>query len=202
MDGCNTIRNGGHEMRKLVPLACSYPAQRMAGRRLRVLGLGCLALLVGCGGDDASLRGDPRCRLSAADEAMLAAVNQARSSPRACGGSRYPAAPALRWNCALATAAQRHSSDMAQHGIFSHTGSDGLSVAERATNAGYAWRAIGENIARGYSDVDAVMQGWLGSSEHCANIMSAAFADLGAAAASHPNTSSQPYWTQVFGRQR
>ena len=94
--------------------------------------------------------------------------------------------------------------DMANNNFFSHTGSDGSSAGDRATRAGYSWSAWGENIAAGvpYSAVSAVMQGWIDSPGHCANLMNANFSNLGAAKFSNPASTYNVYWTQAFGRPR
>ena len=42
-----------------------------------------------------------------------------------------------------------HAQDMAKKNFFEHQGSDGSTVAARATKVGYDWRSIGENIAAG-----------------------------------------------------
>jgi len=55
----------------------------------------------------------------------------------------------LIWNEALARAAQKHSTDMSINNFFSHSGSDGLQVWDRANAEGYEYRYIGENIAAG-----------------------------------------------------
>ncbi|GAL02675.1 probable transmembrane protein [Photobacterium aphoticum] len=57
-------------------------------------------------------------------EQMLNAVNQARAQEQNCGGEIMPAVPALTWDYDLQEAAFRHSSDMANGGFMSHTGSD------------------------------------------------------------------------------
>jgi uncharacterized protein YkwD len=140
--------------------------------------------------------------LADTDRAMLDAVNSARASPRSCGGQPYAAAPALNWSCPLAAAASRHSRDMATHDFMSHTGSDGLKLSDRVSAAGYSWSAIGENVAAGQRSVDTVLQSWLQSPGHCANIMNPAYRDLGAASAESSGSRYSPYWTQVFGRSR
>jgi len=142
------------------------------------------------------------CTLSAEDKAMLDAVNAARAQGRSCGGSYYQAAPALTWSCGLSKVALGHSTDMATHNFFSHTGSDGLTVGQRVSNAGYRWSAVGENIAAGYADVTKVMDGWLKSAGHCANIMNRNYTQLGAASYRSSGSSYGIYWTQVFARPR
>jgi len=146
--------------------------------------------------------GNGDCSMSAEDQAMLEAVNAARSQARTCGTSNFAAAAPLTWNCKLKSAAFVHSSDMADNNYFSHTGSDGSSVADRVTQAGYSWSSVGENIAAGtpYSAVSAVMQGWLDSPGHCANIMRSSYTEFGASKDSSPTSTYGVYWTQVFGR--
>ncbi|KAF4033882.1 putative SCP domain-containing protein [Phytophthora infestans] len=54
---------------------------------------------------------------------------------------------------------------------MAHDGSDGSSMSERITQAGYDWSAVAENVAAGQVDVDAVMVAWINSPEHLENIM-------------------------------
>jgi uncharacterized protein YkwD len=135
--------------------------------------------------------------------AILAAVNAARAHQTYCGAQHFDAAPALAWNDALAEAALAHSSDMARQRYFNHQGKDGRMVGERALQAGYRWRRIGENIAVGQTAVAEVVAGWMASPGHCANIMQPAFSEMGAAYAIN-RSGEQPraYWTQVFGAPR
>jgi hypothetical protein len=76
-----------------------------------------------------------------------------------------------RWHAALA-----HSLDMARQRYFSHQGKDGRQVGERALQAGYHWRRIGENIAVEQESADEAVAGWLSIPGHCANIMNRDFA--------------------------
>jgi uncharacterized protein YkwD len=100
-------------------------------------------------------------------------------------------------NGALHAAAQRESNDMAAHTTMSHTGSDGSTVATRATAAGYSWHTIGENIAVGYTSASGVMSGWMNSAGHRANILNGAFEDIGVAVAT--GADGRKYWTMVLG---
>ncbi len=133
---------------------------------------------------------------------VLALVNEARAKPRRCGSQAFAATRPVRLNATLHAVADVHAADMARYNYFSHTGRDGGHVAERATRAGYVWRAIGENIAAGQMQADAVMQGWLNSPGHCANLMSPAYTDMGAAFAVNTQSSGGIYWAQVFGTVR
>lgn len=133
-------------------------------------------------------------------QSILDAVNRARATPRNCGSRHFDAARPLTWNRSLATAAQSHSSDMARKSYFSHQGTDGSEVSDRAKHAGYHYSGIGENIAAGQRTADEVMAGWLASPGHCANIMDRWFTEMGSAyALGGGGGNNHPYWTQVFG---
>ncbi|MEU6076693.1 CAP domain-containing protein [Micromonospora sp. NPDC047074] len=98
----------------------------------------------------------------------------------------------------LTTAAQRHSQDQADHRNMSHTGSDGSNPGTRLDRVGYAWRTYGENVAWNQQTPAAVMDAWMNSSGHRANIVNCAFTEIGVGVAS----SNGPYWTQVFAAPR
>jgi uncharacterized protein YkwD len=82
---------------------------------------------------------------------MLGMINADRTAPSTLEETKGLARP-LQWDDKLAEVARQHSEDMAQHGFFSHTGSDGSDPALRASKAGIPWRCTGENIAK-VSDV-------------------------------------------------
>lgn len=130
---------------------------------------------------------------------VISLVNDARSRARRCGDRLMAAAPPVRANARLRAAAAVHASDMAGLSFFSHTGTDGSQVAERARRSGYAWRAVGENIAAGQMKADDAMQGWLKSPSHCANLMQPGYTEMGLAFAVNPQSESGVYWVQVFG---
>ncbi|MGK5522375.1 CAP domain-containing protein, partial [Micromonospora sp. URMC 107] len=98
----------------------------------------------------------------------------------------------------LTTAAQRHSQDQADHRNMSHTGSDGSDPGDRLDRVGYAWRTYGENVAWNQQTPAAVMDAWMNSPGHRANILNCAFTEIGVGVAS----SNGPYWTQVFAAPR
>ncbi len=138
------------------------------------------------------------CTPTADQQAMLTLVNEARAAARNCGDEAFGAAQPLTWNCQLADAARVHSQDMSGNNFFSHTGSDGLKVSDRVTATGYSWRAVGENIAAGYSDESQTVTALLGSPGHCANIMNPDFREFGSAVAFTDRVVYPSYWTQVF----
>lgn len=132
---------------------------------------------------------------------MLALVNQARATPRICGEQAYGAAPPLTWNATLAGAALGHSRDMADKHYFNHKEPGGSTPPVRATQAGYRWSRVSENIASGQRTVAEAVAGWLDSPGHCANIMNPVVTEMGAAYAVNPASENRTlYWTQMFGR--
>ncbi|ENP8393403.1 CAP domain-containing protein [Vibrio alginolyticus] len=135
-------------------------------------------------------------------EQMLAAVNSARSTTQQCGATTMLPVGALTWSYDLESAAYRHSSDMANSDFMSHTGSDGSKMSDRVNATGYAWSAIGENVAVGQSSINAVVNAWLSSEGHCLNIMSADFDQMGASLVENHSARYGYYWTQVFAKQR
>ena len=101
---------------------------------------------------------------------------------------------ALTLNSQLNAAADAHSEDMYVNNYFDHTGLDGSKPWDRAARAGYGSSFIGENIAAGYGSAEAVMNGWMNSSGHRANILNCSYNHLGVGLSSGGN-----YWTQLFG---
>lgn len=133
------------------------------------------------------------------DEAVLMRVNAARGIGRSCGGEPFEAAPAIRWSAKLAEAATQHARDMAARRYFSHNSPEGGSVADRVLAADYRFRALGENIAAmPAKNAELVVEGWLKSPGHCANIMNRQFTEIGAAVASSAGV-QMAHWVLVLG---
>lgn len=135
---------------------------------------------------------------------LLAQINRARAQARSCGAVAAPAAAPLAWDGALASAADGYSADMAANDFISagHLGSDGSTMAQRITRAGYAWRSIGENVAAGSASAIATVQQWLDSPPHCQNLMNASFVQVGGACRANPNSTYRYYWTIDLGAPR
>lgn len=104
----------------------------------------------------------------------------------------------------LAAAADRHSQDMAEKNYFSHTQPDGDRLADRVKDEGYKYMRVGENIAAGYKTPEAVVEGWMNSSGHRANILNPNFKELGVGYYKDPDAADtyDHYWTQVFGTEQ
>ncbi len=109
----------------------------------------------------------------------------------------------LRLNEKLNQSAQAHSQDMAIADYFSHTGANGSNAGDRAASAGYYYSSLGENIAAGYITPQEVVQGWMNSPGHRANIMNAGYQELGIGyyylANDTGSVNYNYYWTQEFG---
>jgi uncharacterized protein YkwD len=133
---------------------------------------------------------------------VLRLTNEARSQPRNCGDRFFDASPPLRSDPLLDRAAASHAQEMARHGLLEHEGRDGSSPADRVTRAGYRWRSVGENIASGQTTAEQVVQEWLRSPTHCANLMSPGFAEMGLAYAVNVDSAGGIYWVQELGRPR
>lgn len=132
-------------------------------------------------------------------QALLAHLNVARSTARQCGSQSFAASAPLTWNATLGSTAEAHSRAMANGNFFDHQDPDGRTPGDRAELAGYSGQRIGENIAAGLDNARKVVDGWLASPGHCANLMSPQFSELGAAYANDPKSDAGIYWTAVFG---
>lgn len=112
-------------------------------------------------------------------EHMVVEVNKLRAAGCRCGNSNMPPVGPLQWNDRLAAAASQHNLDMAQSGELNHTGTDGSTAGDRLERNGYRWRSYGENIASGFTGMDAVLRAWVDSPGHCRNIMNESFEEIG-----------------------
>jgi uncharacterized protein YkwD len=112
---------------------------------------------------------------------ILDEINKIRVSGCMCGNDELPPAGKLTWSDQLEKAATRHATDMYKHDNLDHKGTDGSDLGDRATDAGYEWSMVGENIAWGHPTIKEAVEGWISSPEHCKNMMSPVFKDMGAA---------------------
>lgn len=136
-----------------------------------------------CPGEGAAVR---TAGPAAARAAVVCLVNEART---ARGLVPFTSDPHLE------AAAQAYAQSMQDRNFFAHTGLDGSTPDGRALAAGYQWSAVGENIAEGYATPFEVVDGWLGSTGHCSNILGS-YNDIGVGA------TTGAYWVQDFGVQR
>lgn len=101
----------------------------------------------------------------------------------------------LAANQALERAARAHSADMLKNDYFDHVDRSGCDPGCRITNAGYAWQAFGENIhmMSGYGlgaegTAHKIVDDWLASPGHRANLLNATYTDVGIGVASAGDT--------------
>jgi uncharacterized protein YkwD len=108
----------------------------------------------------------------------------------------------LRRNPELARAAQLQAEQMAAAGKTAHEipGSRYPTLAARLKLVSYQYRAVGENVAEGYTSGAALMAAWMTSAPHRANLLSARYTETGVGMAR--SKSGRTYHTQVFGRPR
>ena len=99
----------------------------------------------------------------------------------------------LTHNWELSRVARYKSQDMKEKKYFSHTSPTYGSPFEMMRSFGISYRTAGENIARGYSNPKAVVDGWMNSSGHRANILNSSFKEIGVGYVPDGN-----YWTQMF----
>jgi uncharacterized protein YkwD len=104
----------------------------------------------------------------------------------------------LRLDANLARAGRNHSAWMARTARFSHVGYGGSTFVSRARVAGYN-SALSENIAWGYRSGAEVVNAWMHSPGHRANIVNCKAKAVGVGAAYSAN--GTPYFTQDFGTQ-
>lgn len=78
---------------------------------------------------------------------------------------------------------------------FSHTRPNGSSFSTALTEAGVSYRTAGENIAYGQSTPQQVMNAWMNSSGHRANILNANYTTIGVG---YTVINGTAYWAQLF----
>jgi len=129
---------------------------------------------------------------------VLELTNEARRHARRCGRKKFPATTPLKHAVALQHAALAHAQDMAARSYIGHKGFDGSMPADRATRAGYPGVSVAENVAAGQTTAEVVVNKWLASPGHCANLMNPRYSDMGVAYAVNPAGEKGIYWAQVF----
>jgi uncharacterized protein YkwD len=108
--------------------------------------------------------------------------------------------PPLKAAFELMDSAQFHSDWMADHDCFAHTCSGEPDWVSRIGNAGYSnYSSLGENIAAGYPSSAAVIDAWMDSPGHRANMLSADFREAGGGYAFSGTAYYHHYWTMDFG---
>jgi uncharacterized YkwD family protein/spore coat assembly protein SafA len=99
----------------------------------------------------------------------------------------------LQYDWELCRVARIKSQDMKDNRYFSHTSPTYGSPFQMMKSFGIKYRSAGENIARGQSTPEAVVNAWMSSSGHRANILNSSYTHIGVGFVSGGN-----YWTQMF----
>ncbi len=99
----------------------------------------------------------------------------------------------LTLNEKLSDVARAKSQDMHDNNYFSHTSPTYGSPFDMLKTFGISYRAAGENIAMGYATPQAVVNGWMNSAGHRANILNGSYTQIGVGYVADGH-----YWTQLF----
>ncbi|MBE9047200.1 CAP domain-containing protein [Pleurocapsales cyanobacterium LEGE 10410] len=109
----------------------------------------------------------------------------------------------LQIDSQLSQAARVHSESMAERDFFSHSGVDDSSPFDRIQDTGYQYSTAAENIAAGYQTPETVVEAWMGSAGHRANILNSDFTEIGVGyeylANDTGSVNYNSYWTTTFG---
>lgn len=100
---------------------------------------------------------------------------------------------ALEQDWQLSRVARYKSEDMKNNSYFSHTSPTYGSPFNMMKSFGISYRTAGENIARGQKTPASVVNAWMNSSGHRANILNSSFTHIGVGYVASGN-----YWTQMF----
>ena len=101
--------------------------------------------------------------------------------------------PELKLNEELSRVARIKSEDMAKNNYFSHNSPTYGSPFDMMKRFGISYRTAGENIAKGQRSAKAVVDAWMNSEGHRANILNPSFTQIGVGF-----TSNGYHWTQMF----
>lgn len=104
----------------------------------------------------------------------------------------------LELDVRLAFSAQGHSEDMTANNFMAHTGSDGSNPGERMAAAGYPWSGWSENVAAGQPTPESVVNAWMNSDGHRANILRESSEHVGIGYDYATGTNYGHYWTMNF----
>ena len=99
----------------------------------------------------------------------------------------------LTYDWELSRVARYKSQDMKDNKYFSHTSPVYGSPFQMMKSFGISYRSAGENIAKGYATPEAVVEGWMNSPGHRANILNSSFTHIGVGYVAEGR-----YWTQMF----
>lgn len=157
----------------------------MFPQRIPAFLLGMLWLLAGCTKETSYSNRDAH--------SLLDKVNVLRKQGCQCGTEWMPPVSTVVWNDTLALAANDHAADMETNDYFSHISLSGTSPVQRALLRGFNGQYVWENIAKGYSTEQEVINAWIKSEDHCKAIMDSGPVSMGGA-------DVQGYWVLELGK--
>ncbi|MET3926605.1 CAP domain-containing protein [Devosia sp. 2618] len=131
----------------------------------------------------------PKAAASRPEELTQSEILTAINTVRKANG-----APDWTYNPRLEDAARSQARLMAQKDTMSHD--LGVTLRQRVTTAGYLG-AVGENVAKGYTNLQGAIEGWMNSSGHRSTLLSSKFTEFGLASARA--SSGKVYWTMIAG---
>ena len=164
--------------------------------RLGLLALASAALVAGCavpvGSPPSSPPATSAGRLGATESRIFDLINAQR---------RHEGLPSLVYNPQLDRMAKIQAQNMAQFQKMAHVLPHATlpTLADRAHYVGYPFGRLAENVALGYPNAETVVQGWMASKGHRANILNQDVVETGIGIAR--SSAGGLYYCQVFGRQ-
>lgn len=107
--------------------------------------------------------------------------------------------PPLKRNDNLQAASDWITQDNASRNTLSHVDGLGRNIGQRFPDFGYNYSLAAENLAAGYQTPESVVDGWMNSDGHRANILRAGLCEIGAGYTYQSSTMYQHFWAQDFG---
>jgi len=165
----------------------------LSTRRMSLVWL--LMLVWGCASPATPTEASPEAG-DGSGSGMTGSIVQLTNAERAKAGIA-----SFRVSTQLSQAAQIQAEQMARLGRLEHElpGAKYPAPSDRLAAVGYRWQTYGENIAMGQSSAAAVLDSWMHSSGHRANILNSRFHEIGVGYAR--DSAGRPYYVQVFGTQ-
>lgn len=140
-----------------------------------------------------------QCGSTPSPDDALRRLNAERARGAACHGSAAPGfTTALYWNNGLAAAAAAQVDDMVALKHMGHRDVLNRPLSCRLQAMGYRFSIAVENVAVGNGSLDTVVDAWLASGAHCANLMNAVVLEFGLACSDAGGTEADRYWTLVL----
>lgn len=138
---------------------------------------------------------DTTCGMPNFQAEFIALVNSARAKGAVCGEVTRKSSKPLVWNDLLSLASLVHSSDMAFNNFFDHNSPRTGTLRERIRGTGFQYEEAGENLAGGQTSIAKVVNDWLQSPSHCANMLNPEFKVMGVACKRNTAAYYKNYWT-------